>query len=527
MAAEDPLRVLERERKSEEREQALRRTAPSIAIPGADAGVLEFVNGGNPAELPEPGPTFRIAAIGYEGRSPVPIAELQAVARPFLGQPLGARRIALLLARLNHHFATRGFVTTRAYAQAQSLGAGALTVTVVAGDIEAVVVDGSTAAGAARLPLPFDAGDTLRLDAIEQGGEQINRLRSMQAQIQVLPGQAPGASRIDVRTRQGRPWRGRVGADNAGQENTGQYRANAVVEADHLLGFYEAWFAQLVASRDSDAQLLGVNVPIGWHNLSYTLGRSGYRQDVGTYRLEGNSLTHLLGWTTVVERRAGAKLAADATLAWRRGARELAGTALDTLHSLVLRIGLAHSLQSERFHSYVDCGLSRGLRGLGADRDAAGLAAVAPHAQFTKLDCGAAGDLRLDPAWLFHLRAAAQTARVGLIASEQFYLGGTANVRGLREGALAGDRGVFVQSELQWHRPPQVPGLTYQPYLSADWGRARLLSEDGAHPVGSIGLGLRLGSTQLSGDLALAKPVSTPAGLGRGARLHLSLNLNF
>lgn len=531
-AAEDPLHVLERERRGEAREQALQPAAPSIALPGADAQVLEFVDGGDPAQLPEPGRRFPIATIGFEGPSPVPPAELDAVARPFLGVPLGVRRITLLLARLDHHFTARGFVTTRAYARPQSVGAGTLTITIVRGDIEAVTVDGQAASGATRLPLPFEAGDTLRLDALEQGGEQINRLRSMRAQIQVLPGQTPGASRIEVHTQQGRPWRGRIGADNAGQDATGQHRTTAVVEADHLLGLYDAWFAQVVVSRDAEAQLVGVNVPIGWHNLSYTLGHSSYRQRVSELGLDGDSLTHLLGWTAVVQRRAGSKLAMDATLAWRRGARSLADTALDIQRSLVLRIGLAHSMQSERVQRYADCGLSRGLRGLGADRDADGLAAAAPHAQFTKLDCSVVADLRLDPAWLLHLHVTGQASRVGLIASEQFYLGGSTSVRGLPEGALAGDTGLAVQSELQWQRPPALAGLGYLPYLSADWGRTRLRAEDGAHPAASLGVGLRLGDAgvsgaHLSGDLVLAKPIAVPADLGRGARIHLSLNLAF
>ena len=80
---------------------------------------------------------------------------------------------------------------------------------------------------------------------------------------------------------------------------------------------------------------------------------------------------------------------------------------------------------------------------------------------------------RLDPNWLLLARAAGQLADRPLVASEQFGLGGTNNVRGYRKDQIQADNGILVSLELQtpilrW--PEQETTVSIAPFI--DYGLA-------------------------------------------------------
>jgi hypothetical protein len=93
----------------------------------------------------------------------------------------------------------------------------------VPGRIEAVRATGLTPAALERA-LPLAPGDVVSLEAIEQGVQQINRLRMYQARMRVLPGTSAGTSLLDILLAEGRSWSLAVGLDNQGQRSTGRGR---------------------------------------------------------------------------------------------------------------------------------------------------------------------------------------------------------------------------------------------------------------------------------------------------------------
>lgn len=82
----------------------------------------------------------------------------------------------------------------------------------------------------------------LNLRDIEQGMEQINRLRTEPVQIEISPGDREGWSVVTLTALPEWPVTGSVGIDNSGQKNTGTGQLNGVLSFNNPLGLADNWF---------------------------------------------------------------------------------------------------------------------------------------------------------------------------------------------------------------------------------------------------------------------------------------------
>ena len=360
------------EQRARQREEQMRQLRPSIKREGPTAS--EFDVRTDPASVSEVEPAFDIRRIVIKGDVLLDAGERDAILRPFTGLRLGEKRINLLLRRLTAALIDRGYVTSRAYIAPQDLASGVLEVTLVAGRIEAVRVDGRAAGGGDWAPLPFRTDEVLRLADLEQGADQVNRLRSSRAEMQILPGQSPGGSIVDIRTHVREPWGLHLGADNYGQDSTGILRGRVMIEADNPLGVFDAWNLTHIQSGDSKASLLSVSVPWGYSTLSYTYTLSDYRSPIpGVAVIAGDSSNHTFGWNRVVQRNAASKTALDATLTLRRAQRDVAGVSLAPQDMSVLRLATNRLQRWRGADVSAEVGYVQGLAAFGADVDVAGL----------------------------------------------------------------------------------------------------------------------------------------------------------
>ena len=111
-----------------------------------------------------------------------------------IGLCLGAQGIETVVARVQKAIVDRGYVTTRVLAGRQDLSSGTLTLTLIPGGISAVrFAPESVSTTSLRNAIPAKAGDLLQLRDIEQGLENLKRLPTADADIQVEPSTAAGA----------------------------------------------------------------------------------------------------------------------------------------------------------------------------------------------------------------------------------------------------------------------------------------------------------------------------------------------
>jgi hemolysin activation/secretion protein len=239
---------LEQERRqieAERRKRSLSGQELAAPVPSAELG----------------GPCFTIEKVQWQGVTLVKPSELDEAAEAFLDQCLNASQLNQLLQLVNAHYFEQGFITTRAYLPQQNLQSGQLIIQIIEGVVEdASFSDGRTA------PLLFpSAGSHLNLRDLEQGLEQINRLQSRQATMNLLPGSAQGQTRVQLTEKQGRAWQLSSGFNNSGQESTGENQYSLFASFDNPLGLYDYTYLSLqtdAENTDSDGKK---SQSLSWH----------------------------------------------------------------------------------------------------------------------------------------------------------------------------------------------------------------------------------------------------------------------
>ena len=109
------------------------------------------------------------------------------------GRCLGSQGLQILLARVQADIIARGYTTTRVLAQPQDLSAGRLVLTVIPGRLRKVrMAEGADTRGNAVTALPLSEGDLLDLRAIEQGLENLRRVPTAEADIEITPSEESG-----------------------------------------------------------------------------------------------------------------------------------------------------------------------------------------------------------------------------------------------------------------------------------------------------------------------------------------------
>jgi hemolysin activation/secretion protein len=537
VAQDQAQRLLDEQRRLR-RDETIRRPPPGITAPtpGASPEEEELADlTHEAAAISDSETSFPISEIRLSGDEHLlSEAEQQALIAPFIGLRLGPRRIDLLLRRITAAYLARGYVSTRAYLAPQNLASGQLHVTVIPGRIDRIIVDGRTPDATREPLLPLQQGETLKMADVEQGIDQINRLRSRRAEASIQPGQSPGGSDIVIDTHREKPWRLSAGSDNYGLTASGAQRQRISLEIDNLLGLWDSWAATRVESANALSELVSVTLPAGYGTFSYTYARARCSVTLpAPYDMISRceSVSHNYGWNQVVARNQSSRQALDLGLALRDSRRHLNDFALMPQQQSVIRLAASHLWRGQRAAFDAEAAYSKGIKRFGGDGDYPDLPASAPHNEFEKWDASLlyATNITPDLAWRSEVRG--QATGTGLPAADQLYLGGIGSIRGFREGIIAGDRGVISRNEVQWNtalpKALMLDGWRLAPYAFLDAGRVRLLADSEDQRLVSLGGGLRAGWKDIASELTWGRPQSAPAGISRHDYINLSFTLQY
>lgn len=240
----------------------------------------------------------------------------------------------------------RGYTTTRILAAPQDLNSGKLVLTVLAGYLKNIEVDMSQAnqthAGriaAFQNEFPTRSDGILNLRDLEQGLENLKRIPTAEADIQIVPVDGvPNQSTVLVKWQQRlMPYRLSVGIDDSGTKATGKYQGNITFSADNPLGLSDLFYVNYGRSignvpdaADSSGSLkkggthnyaLHYSVPFG--KWTWAFNHSGYRYHQAVaglsaaYDYNGKSYNTDLGFNRLIYRDAKRKTHVGAKL-WTR-----------------------------------------------------------------------------------------------------------------------------------------------------------------------------------------------------------------
>jgi len=412
---------------------------------------------------------FPIQDIELKGADSLSDSEKNRLLKPYIGQCLGVTQLNELLKVITDHYIENGLVTSRAYLPQQDLSGGHLKVLVVEGKLEGLKgADGSNLSERELgMAFPGKTGELVNLREIEQLVDQLNRLPSNQAQMELAPGKNVGGSEVLVKNTPQKPWRAGLSRSNDGQKSTGEQQWGTTFDWDSPLGLADQLNLRGGHDAVSDHQhtssnaLLNYSLPWGWWNFSYTYSQSDYRslaQANGfNFKQTGDSENHQLYADRVIHRDAVSKTSLSTGLSYLRTNNFIEDSKLKLSSNRIseAQFGINHGRRIGNAFVNLDLGMQEGIGAFDAQGDNHP-GPGEPDARYRKYTA-TASYLQPFKVWgesfSFSSLMTGQHSEDVLFSPQRTSLGGLSSIRGYKDQSLSGDSGGYWRNDLRWSRP--------------------------------------------------------------------------
>ncbi|MEB8292144.1 ShlB/FhaC/HecB family hemolysin secretion/activation protein [Klebsiella michiganensis] len=508
----------------QQRQQALEN---QLAPPSPDIHLSAEEINTDDGLFPVEQPCFAISQVILQGAEALPHwLPLQRQTNKAIGRCLGGKGINLLMAQLQNILIDRGYITSRILAPQQDLKSGVLRLVVMPGYIrEARLTEDSDDYLWLASAFPATDGKLLDLRDIEQGLENLQRLPTVQASMEIVPGETPGQSDIVINRQQERYWRVDASLDDSGSNATGRYQGNLTLSLDNPLALSDLFYLSGSHNLDgnggkSSKNLTGhYSVPLGYWQFLLTASQYDYVQTVaganGDYQYSGKSKNVDFQLSRVLHRSGSQKTTLSADVL----AREQQNFINDTEITVQRRQTAAWKLGLQHRHylgnATLDGGVSyqRGTRWFGAQPapeeqwgEATALSKILQFNAQLNLPFALGGQR-----FRFTSRYQRQMSSTPLTSPDMFSIGNRWTVRGFDgERTLTASHGWYVRNDIAWSTP--LPGQEF--YLGADYGEVGGAGSEtlvGKHLAGGVA-GLRGQYLRASYDLFASIPLDKPDG---------------
>ncbi|AOF54022.1 peptide transporter [Rodentibacter caecimuris] len=448
----------------------------------------------------------------------------------------GGEGIGILMKQIQNRIIEKGYVTTRVVTQEQDLNSGSLVLTIIPGKVgNTIVEDSGNVPRFSRLHaltgFTFSKGDLLSVRDMEQSLENLKRVPTVEANIELLPSKSDiGVSDIKISYQQASPFRVNLSLDDSGSKSTGQYQASGTLSLDNMFSandlFYTSFTHSLKTHNDEKGNRASKNltfyysIPFGYWTLSASQTYNRYRQEVfgafdNNYLYSGKSNTTKATLSYLIYRDSKRKTSIFGGFWSRQSSNYVDGSEIDVQKRRMAgwEAGLSHKeyigdVVLELSGSYKRGTGARGA--LSAPEELWGEGTSRPEIIFASINFTQPFMLGKQ-SWQYQTAWSAQWNKTPLIAQDRFSIGGRYTVRGFDgELTLAGERGWLWRNEFAWN----VNGKGQQLYFAFDGGRVMgwsTQSQLGHHLIGSA-IGLKGGWRGFYYDVFVGKPISKPTG---------------
>lgn len=488
---------------------------------------------------------FTLKQLDVLGVTVLDNAALKPIYEAYLGREISVRQVFEIADELTALYRNAGFILSKVIVPPQKIEEGDLTLKALEGYIGNVFVDCEVARGRAhlvRLGEKIKASAPLTAEKLERYIMLANDLPGISVRAVLKASETPGATDLTlVGTRNNVRFFGSV--NNRGSRYNGPLQMQAGVEMANLFGTFSNTGLR-VATAGQTREFLMANLRhqmwLGTEGsrldttVRYTRSRPG--ADLQDLEIETEAKSARMTFVHPVVRSRAKSL-------YMRGGvavRDTETTILEAPHSedrtrkafLGMRFDFVDSLMGINL---LDIEAAQGLDLLNATKTTLHTQSRADaDTTFTKVNVSALRLQKISKNTNLLMEVAGQYSSSGLVASEEFALGGAVLGRAFDPAAVTGDYGGAARLELQFNGVPK--GKTtidrYQLYAFADYGRAWNYAAD-ADPyedLGSVGAGVRL---QLGEHVSAKAEVAhayekTPSYLERwGDALRVFFGLNF
>ncbi|MFJ4064913.1 ShlB/FhaC/HecB family hemolysin secretion/activation protein [Pseudomonas sp. NPDC089996] len=455
-----------------------------------------------PPAKPVNSPCWAVSGLRIIGNRQLPDQALEPALRERVLPCMGIDDINSLLRSITQLYVSAGFPTSRPYLRQQPRDGAPLDIVIVEGFVESIELD------APELPLflpgafPGVLGQPLYLPALEQGLDQLNRLRAYDLGMDLLPGDLQGGTRVVLQPNKvGSRWHLDSRLDNRGSELTGRHRLSLALGVDSPLGLNDDLRVSLLSSVfHAPGQTQGItlyySVPYGPWTFALNASQLTYDAPLPHSRQtsDGSSSYQGLSIERVLWRNQQGMLSVSARLDRKQLINRSAGAVVTqqspTLTSVEAGINLLW-LKGGLWNGYV--GIAQGLHWFAADESPLGVERLRPdfrkyRASLLHLRQGSA-----NTPWRWQSELAMQYSDDSLPGVEQLLVSDDSTVRGFRLRTYSGASGTAWRNTFSQPLPANwSPPLQIRPYLGLDVGWTRTATGKPSQRLAGAAAGVEL-----------------------------------
>lgn len=446
---------------------------------------------------------------------------------------IGINSLKNTMEHVNNKLIDNGFVTSKLSLPEQNIKSGKIVFKVYTGIVEGTVFsdDGKNneATVLESFLLPFNNGDLLNIRAIEQGTENINRLKSQQVKIEIKPGEKSGGSIVVLnRTRmEEKEVRSGITVSNAGNRSVSRTQASAYLTGENIIGvggiFNVSASSNLEKiSNDNFSQSLsaGYNVPVGYAKINISHSYTRFSQVVSgtTARFTSSGSSHSSGLNIgyIIHRNASSKTAISTGVSLRNSKSYLDNVELVVQRRSTVNVNVGASFEKYfKKGRFLELGLSvqQGVSWFGAEDDlieaSQGGGTLRPTLFKANVGFKQAGLL---PGWDYNGQLNIQKTKDLILNHDKFSIGSRYTVRGFDgESVLLAESGLYLRNELQ-RKLESFSGSSI--YLALDFGTVDgpSTTQLAGEVLAGAAIGLRVNWKGAHVDGSLGTPVFKPDG---------------
>ncbi len=539
---------LRRQQQQEQQQRQQRERTPDVRLTAPEKTITQT--------LPIETPCFPIQRLLLQNSSGVPLPEFDWVieqliapeAPVFVGQCVGAQGVAWLIERTHKVLVDHGFVTSRVLAAQQDMSHGTLVLTLIPGRIRTIRLSAPVDPRAnLNNALPMKKGDVLNLRDIEQALENLKRVPTAEADIQIEPAQGDdaqlGESDLVVSYRQSFPLRITLNVDDSGTKATGRYQGSATVSYDNALTLNDLFYVTNTNAlggsepgpRGTHAKTVHYSFPVGYWTIGATSSTSRYHQTVAglnqSYVYRGTSENNEIKINRLLMRDVVQKLNLVMRAFQRKSNNYIDDTEVETQKRIVGGWDATVSHKTFIQEATLESNLTykRGTGAFGSlPAPEEGFGEGTSRFALMTADVNLAQPFKLsDQRLRYNTTWRIQHNRTPLTPQDRFVIGGRYTVRGFDgENVLSAERGWLWRNELSVALGDSGQEL----YAGLDTGRVRGPTSDllvAKQLTGAV-IGLRGVFQKITYDLFIAEPIKTPDNFKTsGSTAGFSLSASF
>jgi len=454
------------------------------------------------------------------------------------GLCLGEKGINALMSDIQNKLVDAGLITTRVLIPPQDLSSGNLALEILEGKL---ALKKSNSSINLNSNLPSREGEVLDLRDIEQGLENLQRLPTVNVDIQIEPSEKAGESNLLVNWQQTKKWRAVLALDDAGSESTGKTKLTATAYIDNLFGLSDQFDVSVGTNAPLKSKLgnksYSVNYSFPWQywlaslsysNYSYKQTVAGLNEDI---EYSGESTTSSFNLSRVVRRTSKGKTTISMGLTTRESKNFIEDVEVE-----VQRRKTAYATLGVKHRQFIgpatlDTNLTvrKGLDMFGAI-DAPESATNSGTALSTIVlpEISVNYPFKfLQQNWRYSGRLSGQWTSSKLTTQDRFSIGGRYTVRGFDgNSSLSADKGVLLRNDISL----QIPNTNQEVYLGLDYGEVSGSGSEylaGKKLAGTV-LGMKGSAYGFGYDVFVGKPIKKPTSFNTTSTVAgFSINLQF